>query len=289
MRRGLILAALLVVAASSVQATPLVWRQAKMMAPMSLEAYLGVGYFQTARGYNWTDEAWQDLTDAQKTTVIKLMPAVYFAPVKNLELGVVAPLASKSKDTLSSSGLGDAWINARYGLLQGKLIPVMLTLSAAAVLPTAPEDANPTLGDRTFDIGVAAVAQTKSIAGFSAHARAGYWLNGSYTRTVEEMEQTVDVGDGVEWLVKGVYAFSKKANVWVTLCGMFLGNSEVDGDEVANSAVDRAAVWVGAVVKPLPVVKLAVRPKVGVFLEPLSRGGGMQPWEAGVDFWLAVP
>jgi len=277
MKRGLILAAVLAVAASSLYATPLIWRGAGVLKPLSLQAYLGTGYLQTAR---WDSSgSWIELPEASKTTVIKLFPAVMFSPFKNLEVGAVAPVFSKSNEAASSFGIGDAWIKARYGLLQAKMSPVKLTFSAAAILPTAPEDAKPSLGDRTLDLGFGLVAQTMKFAGFVGHARAGYWLNGK--KTVGEVKKTQ--GNMLEYIAKVDYVFGSRASMFLTVAGTM----QAAGD--GNAQTTRHGLSVGAVLKPLPVVKLAVRPKLILPLEALSKGGSINPWEAGLDFWLTLP
>ena len=226
MRRSLILAAVLAVAASSLHATPLIWRAAPTLKPLSFEAYLGMNYMQTGRTYDWTAGEWKDIADDKKTTVIKLFPAVLFCPVNNLELGVLAPVFSKSQGDNSSFGLTDVWLKARYRVLSGKVLPLQATLSAAAVLPAADETASPSLGDKSTDFGLGLIVATNKVANMTFHARAGYWLNGSYTTTTGEVETETKVGNMFEWLVKVVYVFSKKANVWLTVSGTSQAGSE---------------------------------------------------------------
>ncbi len=287
MKKSLILAAVLAVAVSSVSASPLIWRGASTLKPMQLMVLVPNGYMQTARGYDWDNSEWKDLADDKKTTVIKFLPMVGLGLFKGLELGVVAPLYSKSKGDHSSLGLGDAWLKARYGVLKGKLTPVKLTLSVAAILPTAPEDANPSLGDRTLDFGFGAIAQTQKLAGFIGHLRLGYWLNGKYTKTVEEVEKEYDVGNMFEYVVKVDYKFNKKTGVFLSVGGMMLAETKVDGVTNAKSAKDRHEAWFGAIWKPIP--KLAIRPKVGVPLEFACKGGSLQPFDIGLDFWVTLP
>ncbi|MBN2537874.1 transporter [candidate division WOR-3 bacterium] len=279
MKRGLTAAVLLVAAASSAFATPLIWRGAGMLKPLGFQAYVGTGYLQTAKKWVDSTESWVELGDASKTTTIKVFPAVMFAPVKNLEVGLHAPLFLKTKDTLSSMGLGDAWFKARYGILQGKLTPVKLTFTAAAVFPTAAEDANPSLGDRTLNFGFGLIGQTQSLAGFVGHLRLGYWLNGK--KKAGEVEKAQ--GNMLEYVAKVDYNFTKKFQLW--LSGVGTMQAEAEG----NAETNRHMLSLGAVWKPLPVVKLNVRPKVLVPLEALSKGGSINPWEAGLDFWVDLP
>jgi len=277
-KRSLILAAVVLLTASTL-ATPLIWRGAGVLKPMGFQAYLGATYLET--GKKWVDstESWVELSDKSKVATVKLFPAVIFSPVKSLEVGVVAPLFSKTKDTLSSFGLGDAWFKVRYGILQGKLVPVKLTFTAAAVLPTAAEDANPSLGDRTLDFGFGLIGQTQSMAGFVGHLRAGYWLNGKVKSGEVEKAQ----GNMVEYVAKVDYGLSRKLTVF--LAGQ--GTMQAAGD--GNAETNRHMLAVGAVVKPLPVLKLNLRPKVLVPLEALSKGGSINPWEAGLDAWIDFP
>jgi len=291
MKRGLIVAVLLVAAASSALATPLIWRPAPTLKPMSFEAYLGTNYMQTARTYDWTAGEWKDLADDKKTTVIKLFPAVLFCPVNNLEVGVLAPVFSKTQGDNSSFGLTDLWVKARYRVLNSKLIPLQATLSAAAIIPAADQDAKPSLGDKSTDFGLGLILMSKKVANMTFHARAGYWLNGTYTKTDGEVESTVDVGDMFEWLLKVVYVFNSRSNVWLTVAGTSQSGTEttVGGETTTGKPTERLMPWVGAVFKPIPGVKLAIRPKVGLPLEFGSKGGSLQPWEAGLDFWVDLP
>ena len=279
MRRGLILTVILAAVASSALATPLIWRGAGVLKPMGLQAYLGTGYLTMEKKWVDSTESWVELSEKSQTTVIKVFPAVMFAPLKNLEVGVHAPLFAKSKDTLSSFGLGDAWFKARYGILQGKVVPVKLTFTAAAVFPTASEDANPSLGDRTLDFGFGLIGQTQSLAGFIGHLRLGYWLNGKVTSGETEKAQ----GNMIEYVAKVDHNLSKAFSLF--LCGVGTMQSEGDG----NVETNRHSLCIGAVVKPLPVLKLSIRPKVLIPLEGLSKGGSINPWEAGLDFWLDLP
>jgi hypothetical protein len=291
MRRSLILAAALAVAASSLQATPLIWRSAPTLKPLSFEAYLGMNYMQTAKSYDWTAGEWKALEDSKKTSVIKLFPAVLFCPVNNLELGLLAPVFSKTKGENNSFGLTDVWIKARYRVLSGKVLPLQATLSAAAVLPAADETADPPLGDKSTDFALGLIVMSRKVANMTFHARGGYWLNGSYTTTTEEVETTTEVGNMFEWLVKGVYVFNSRSNVWLTVAGTHQAGAEttVGGVTTTGRPTERLTPWIGAVFKPLSVLKLAVRPKIGVPLEFGSRGGSLQPWEAAIDFWVTLP
>ncbi len=276
MKKGLILMAILAVAVSSVSASPLIWRGASVLKPMQLMVLVPNGYMQTAKGYDWDNSEWVELNDAAKTTSIKSVPMVGLGLFNGLELGVVAPLYSKTQGDNSSLGLGDALLKARYGLLKGELLPVKLTLSAAAVLPTAPEDANPALGDRTLDFGLGAIAQTQKLAGFIGHLRLGYWLNG---KTPGEEGQKL--GNMFEYVAKVDYKFNKKTGVFLSMGGIM----QAEGD--ANKEKARHEAWVGVVWKPIP--KLAVRPKVGVPLEFACKGGSLQPFDIGLDFWVTLP
>jgi hypothetical protein len=287
MRRGLILAVVLAAAAGSAVATPLIWRGAGVLKPMQLIGQLNLSYSQTSRKYDWTGKEWVDQSDAEKTTTIKGDLMVGFSPLKNLEVQLYAPVMSKSQGDDSSMGLGDAWFKARYGILQGKILPVKLAASGAVAFPTAAEGAKPSLGDRTLDFGLGLIAQTQKLAGFVVHARLGYWLNGTYEKMTGEVEQTYDVGDMLEYVAKVDYYFAKNACVFVSALGSMQGRTEVEGDEVANSEKELHSACVGAVWQPIPI--LSVRPKVTLPLEFVSRGGPIPAFTPGLDFWVTLP
>jgi hypothetical protein len=287
MRRGLILAVVLAAAAGSAVATPLIWRGAGVLKPMQLIGQLNLSYSQTAKGYDWADEEWRSLDDDKKVTTIKGDVMVGISPLKNLEVLLYAPVMSKSQGDDSSMGLGDAWFKARYGILQGKVLPVKLAGSGAVAFPTAGEDAKPSLGDRTLDVGLGLIAQTQKLAGFVIHARLGYWLNGTYEQTSGEVEQTFDVGDMFEYVAKADYFFAKNACAFASAIGSMQGRTKVEGDEVANSEKELHSACVGAVWQPLPF--LSIRPKVTVPLEFVSRGGSIPAFTPGLDFWVTLP
>lgn len=282
MKRNLVLAAVLVAAASSLLATPLIGRGAGTLKPMQFIVELDLGYSQTAKTYNWTAGEWPDTSDADKNKVatISAMLLAGLAPLKNWEVLLMAPLASKSKDTLSSFGPGDVELHTRYGIIAGKLVPVKLTAVAALGLPTSDKEAKPKLGDGKLAGALGVIATTKPLGKAVAHLRAAYWLNG-------KTNDTTRVGNMLEYVAKVDYDLTKSFQLWLSMVGTMLAQTEVNGEAVDKTQQDRHIAQLGAVVKPIPM--LSIRPKVGLPLEFLSKGGSLAPLNVGLDFWVIAP
>lgn len=280
MRRALIAAALFAVAASLAPATPLIGRGAGTLKPMQFIAELDLGYAQTTKTYDWTAKEWKDLDDKKKTTTISGMFLAGLAPLKNWEVLLMAPLASRSQDTLSSMGVGDVELHTRYALIAGKLVPVKLTAVGAFGLPTASKDAKPKIGDGKMAGGLGLIAMTKSFSKMAAHLRLAYWLNGS-------VNDTTKVGDMFEYVAKFDYDPSKSLQFWLSLAGTMQGKTKYNGTAKDNTQQDRHIAQLGAVYKPIPM--LSIRPKAGLPLAFLSKGGALAPFSLGLDFWVIAP
>jgi hypothetical protein len=261
-------------------ATPLIGRGAGTLKPMQFIAELDLGYSQTAKTYDWTAKEWKDLENKKKTTTISGMLLAGLAPLKNWEVLLMAPLASKSQDTLSSLGVGDVEFHTRYGIIAGKLVPVKLTAVAALGLPTASKDAKPKIGDGKMAGALGIIATTKPLGKAVVHARAAYWLNG-------KTNDTTKVGDMLEYVVKLDYDFTKSFQLWASLVGTMQAKTEYNGTAKDNTQQDRHLAQVGVVYKPIPM--LSIRPKIALPLQFLCKGGAMPAYNAGLDFWVVAP
>jgi len=279
-KRILTVAALLVAAASTLSATPLIGRGAGILKPLQFLGEVDFGYSQTGQKYNWTDSKWADLADTLKTSTVSAAVIAGLAPLKNWEVLLHAPLASKSQGSKSALGLGDVEVHTRYGIIAGKLSPVKLTAVGAVAFPTADKSAAPKLGDGKFAGALGAIATTKPLGKAVAHLRAAYWLNGN-------TNDTTKAGNMLEYVAKLDYDFSKMFQLWVSLVGTMQAKTEVNGTAVDKTEQDRHIGQFGAVVKPIPM--LSIRPKAGLPIAALSKGGSIAPFTVGLDFWVILP
>lgn len=281
MKRSVILLILSAAVVSSSFATPLIARGAGTLKPMQFIAELDLGYSQTAKSYDWTNKEWKEITDAKKkTTTISGMFLGGLGLLPNWELLVMVPLASRTQDTLKSLGVGDIELQSRYGIITAKLSPVKLTAAGAIGFPTADQNAKPKIGDGKFSGGLGLIAMTKKFGPVLGHLRAAYWLNGN-------INDTTKIGNMFEYLAKLDYDFSSAFQLWLSLAGTMQGQTAYRGVAKANTEQDRHIAQVGAVWKPFPM--LSIRPKVGIPLEFVSRGGSLAPFSAGLDFWVIAP
>jgi hypothetical protein len=281
MKKILIMTVIIIIAAiSNTMATPLIWRGASTIKPMQFIGQVNLFYSQTTKSYDWTNNEWTSLADDKKTTSINAQIMAGLSPFKNFEFLVLAPIASKTQDTLNSFGPGDFWIKARYGLVSSKLVPIKFTLSGALVLPFASKDANPSLDDRTTDIGIGGILQTKSFGPFVGHLRFGYWFNG-------KTNDTTKVGDMLEYVAKLDYQLNKIITPFLSIWGTMQGKTEYNGEAKENTQKDRHNVQIGLVAKPISM--LSIRPKISVPLEFICKGGSNAPFQIGLDFWVIAP
>lgn len=281
MTRLLTLAAFLAVAAS-LNATPLVGRGAGMLSPKQFLGEIDFGYSKTASRYDWANNEWVDLIDTLQTSTISAAVIAGFAPMKNWEVLLHAPLAAKSQGSFSSLGVGDVELHTRYALIAGKTAPVKLTAAAGIGLPTADKSAKPKIGDGKLSGALGLIATTKKFGLFTGHVRAAYWLNG-------KTNDTTKAGNMFEYVVKGDFDFTKTFQVWLSLVGTMQGRTEINGTAKEKTEQDRHVGQVGLLLKPKSVPVLTIRPKVGIPLQFLSRGGQIAPWVGGLDFWVTVP
>jgi len=279
-QRALMVAALFAAVASFATATPLIGRGAGTLKPLQFLAEVDLGYSQTGQKYNWTDSKWDGLADTLKTTTISAAVIAGLAPLKNWEVLLHAPLASKSQGLNSALGVGDVELHTRYGIIAGKLAPVKLTAVGALAFPTADKSAKPKIGDGKLAGAIGLIATTKPFGKAVGHLRAAYWLNG-------EVNDTTRAGNMLEYVAKLDYDFTKMLQVWASLVGTMQARTEINGVAKEKTEQDRHVAQLGLVVKPVPI--LSIRPKVGLPLAFVSRGGSIAPFNAGLDFWVLVP
>lgn len=280
MKRAVVLAVLAVAVASSALATPLVGRGAGTLKPMQFLGEVDFGYTQTGQKYNWTDSKWDALADTLKTSTISAAVIAGFAPTKNWELLVHAPLSSRSQGAKDAFGVGDIELHTRYGIIAGKLAPVKLTAVAAAAFPTADKNVAPKLGDGKWAGAVGLLVTSKPLGKSIVHARAAYWLNGN-------TNDTTKAGNMFEYVAKFDHDFTKKFQLWASLVGTMQARTEINGTAKEKTEQDRHVAQLGLVIKPVPV--LSIRPKAGVPLAFISKGGSIAPFSAGLDFWVTLP
>ncbi|MEO0079144.1 MAG: hypothetical protein ABIK44_00505 [candidate division WOR-3 bacterium] len=277
MKQTVVSLALLFILYNGAPATPLLYRTGTTLKPLQVNAWVNFYYGKTVKGFSWADSQYYPLPESLRTSVLgaEVMAAAGL-PFKT-ELGLVAPVSSRKKGDNSAAGLGDVMVTLRHGLLQSGLMPVKLAWGLATNLPTAQEGANPSLGDRTFDVALGLWANTMKLGMVVGHLRAGYWFNG-------KTSDGVKVGNMLEYLV----------NLDLALPGMFTPQLAFSGysqspDQHGGSAHQR---WYNAATVLLlcrPVPMLVLRPKATFPLASMSRGGALADYILGLDVWATVP
>jgi len=282
MKRTVVYLALLVTLYGAAPATPLLYRTGTVLKPLQANGWVNFYYWKTVKGYSWVANEYRSLpAESQTTTLGAEVMAGAGLPFK-VELGVVAPVSSRKMGASSSAGLGDVMVTLRHGLLQGSLMPVKVAWGLAASLPTAPEDANPSLGDRTFDVALGVWANTIKLGMVVGHLRAGYWLNGTTPGEVE-----VKVGNMFEYLVNVDLALPGMVMPQLALSGYTQGQSQFGGEPLANSQRSYNALTGLLLCRPMPM--LVVRPKVTFPLAFMCQGGALPDYALGLDVWVTVP
>jgi hypothetical protein len=264
--------------ANIASAGPLIWRSATTIPGRSAIFQMNLSYCEIARSWSWPAEEWNDLPDASKVTVMGAHFMLGYAPIPKLELLAHIPLLKKDRDTLSSFGLQDVWAKVRYNFI-GKKAKPYVTGVVAVRIPTAREDANPGLDDRTLDIG-AGLLYFQEFNKILIHLRTGYFYNG-------KNDADIDVGDEVEVLFKPEYVFNKNVKVFLlfTLVETFKAKNDA-GTSIDDTQKRRFTLTPGLVATPAPGLK--IRPKLIYPLEMLSQGGTNFPWKIGFDVWYVV-
>ncbi len=267
--------------ASMSHAGPLIWRSAKTIPAGKSIIQMNLFYHVVNRSYNWTDEEWTDIPDANQTTVMGAHFMLGYAPIKNWEIMAHVPVLKKDKDTLSSFGLQDLWLKTRYNFFGGKGKPFIAGV-AAVRLPTSSEDDSPALDDRTLDIGAGAIYFQK-FSNILMHFRLGYW----YNMKKETAAGDIDVGDNVEVLFKPEYMFSKQLKVFLSFILVeTFKNKDDAGNEIDNTQKRRLTLTPGLVYSPIPGLK--IRPKFLYPLEMINIGGSNFSWKIGFDIWYVL-
>ncbi len=282
MKKLLYAAVAIIMIVNVVYSTPLLWRGPKT-APKGKPIFMvGLGYSKTDQRYNWNDEEWQSLPSESQTTSIPAHFMLGYTPVKNWEIMAHLPIMYKSTDTLSSFGLQDIWLKTRYNFVGGKT-QHFLTGVVGVRLPTASEDADILLDDRTVDFAVGALYMftPKPVL---VHVKAGYWLNGTKETTVADTTVKTDVGDMFEFIFKPEYVFNPKFKAFLNFTWLeTFRNKDADGNEIVNSEKRRFNIIPGFVAQPTPGLK--VRPKLTIPVTAVCNGGSIYTWAIGLDIW----
>jgi hypothetical protein len=277
MRRCILIALVLVVGA---QATMLIGRSGAVLKPLQAFGWLNMGTNRWAKGYDWDSLKYVELgTSSQRSNTFVDANVMLGLPGK-LELGLNVPLAMKSQDTFSSSGVGDVMALGRLGLLQSPLLPVKAALCLGVSLPTAKEGALPPLGNRTLDLGLGLSVVTSRFGPLAAHARLGYWLPG-------KADSITRRGNMLEYQLVADAAVGPKVSPQLALSGLMQGQTKVDDIEQENTEASLHALNVLLLTKPLPF--LVVRPKVAFPLEGMSKGSYIPSIYWGLDIWATLP
>ncbi|MEO0074645.1 MAG: hypothetical protein ABIK31_00850 [candidate division WOR-3 bacterium] len=275
MKKSLVVMIFLAVVVNMLFATPLIWRGATTIKPKQFIVQSNFYYSQTTKSYDTTQNKWDTLTTKKQVSSLNADIMVGYAPIKNLELKVLVPVASKSKDTSSSFGIGDIWLKSRYALITKE--PLLFTLSGAVVLPTASKTANPPIDDRTVDIGLGIIAQTKTFGKLLGHLRFGYWLMG-------KTNDTTKVGDMFEYFVKLDYKISKTLTPFLTILGTQQAKTKINNQQSHGTDRNRTNLQVGTIYKASPI--LWIRPKISLPITSMCKGGSLAPYTIGLDFWM---
>lgn len=275
-----ILIVTLALLATGAQATYLIGRNGAVLKPFQVLGWVNASFARSEKSYDWDSTEYVPLAAASRIAATSAELSASVGLPGKMELGLTAPLLMKKRDTLSSAGLGDVMVHARYGILQSKLLPVKLAATLGVNLPTSNKNANPALGDQTVDVGLGLAAVTSSLGKFTLHGRAGYWLNG-------KTNDTTKVGNLFEYLAVADYAVSKCFIPELALSGSVAGQRQVRGNPVPRTESGIHNVGLLLMFKPLPM--LVVRPKVSVPLEFASKGASLAPYVAGLDVWVTFP
>jgi hypothetical protein len=260
------------------RAGPLLWRDPNTLAQGKSIFMVGLSYNKTDKSWNADSGKFLALTEAQQVTTMGAHFMLGFAPIKKLEIMAHLPVVKKDRDTLSSIGLADVWFKTRYNFLSGKNHPAVTGVLALRI-PTAPKDARPALDDRTMDIAIGALA-AQNFGKMKLHLKLGYWYN-----MKDSLEN--DIGDDIEAIIKLDCYFMPKAFAFLNLEHVETFKSKNStGAEIPNSDKRRFTVTPGATLKDVLLKGLNLRPKVGIPVKAVCRGGSLCSWSAGIDIWF---
>lgn len=263
---------------AEVQSTPLIIRTGTVNRPFQVLVWGNFGYSQTNLSYNWASGSLEK-NDQPLTALSAELLASVGLPF-NLELGGVVPVLDKKRGENHASGLGDLLIVGRYGFLQFPLLPVKGALSLGLSLPTGDKEASPALGDGSTDIGAALAFNTINFEVLVGHLRGAYWLNG-------KTDDSTKPGNMFEYMAGLDFPIFRKLTPQLALSGYWQDPKKVNGESQKNSELSRTNFSVLFLYKLLPM--LTVRPKLGLPLKSLCRGGEIADYYFGLDIWATVP
>jgi hypothetical protein len=279
MKKRIYLMFAVIMIANMSYAGPLLWRGAKTIDAGKPIFMVGFGYWNVDQQWDWGAEEWTDLADASQTTVMNAHFMLGYAPIKKWEIMAHIPFMMKDRDTLSSSGLQDIWLKTRYNFLGGKDQP-FVTGVAAVRIPTASEDAEIALDDRTLDIALGAMFMSPKLGQVLLHLKAGYWYN-------MKNDADYDIGDNIEAIFKIDYIFNKQVKAFLNFTFVeTFKMKDADGNTLDNTEKRRLTISPGLVIKPAP--GLSIRPKFIYPLEMINKGGSNFTWKIGFDIWYVL-
>ncbi|OGC43858.1 hypothetical protein A2Y85_06620 [candidate division WOR-3 bacterium RBG_13_43_14] len=276
MRKMLYLILAMMIIGSISNATPLLWRGPQTIGKGKPIFMAEFTYCTIARSYNWTDEEWTDIPDQNQTEVIGAHFMLGYAPIHKLELLAHIPVMMKTRDTLDALGIQDVWFKTRYNFVGSKTQP-WLTGVLGARFPTANENDNPPLDDRTLDFMGGLLFQY-NMNPLVFHVKGGYFYNG-------KTDADLDLGDEIEGNFKVDYIFNKQITAFIAFTYIHtLQSSDSTGTSITNSEKQNLTVCPGIVYKT--DFGLSIRPKFLYPLEMVNKGGTSFAWKIGLDFWF---
>ena len=181
-----------------------------------------------------------DDTDGQETTTLWPVVVPYHVTTKGVA-GIIVPTVFKEMqrggETVSSSGLGDISIFAKYVVLQVDRHQQTFRLAPKLVLklPTGDQKEAPALGSGSTDIAVGAVAGWLT-------GRLGFYGDGLYTITGESNGR--QIGNGLEYNLALAYRLSpviyrtypaRQINAYLEFNGSWSGKDKIQSQEILDS------------------------------------------------------
>lgn len=282
MTRIIFVLSIVAIAVGSAAATPLIGRAAPVSKPFQAFVWVNAGYNRLAKSYNWTSGEYEPLGSTRPVTTwgAELWGAVGL-PGRN-ELNVIVPAWVKTNDSVRSRGIGDVTVLLRHGLPIPSLVPLRATLALAANLPASDLSSPLALDDHTFDLGAGLTLLATPPGPFAVHGRAGYWLSG-------EKNDTTRPGNLLEYVAVFDLALGRRRAVVpeLALSGSRRSAQKVNGTPVANTDVQQHYASVLLLTRPLRF--LVIRPKAGLPLTMLSKGGSLPAFTLGLDIWASLP
>ena len=283
MKRLTVMLLVLGAMAGTGMATSFLGRSSTMNKKYQFFGWTNFGYNQTALSYNWGSGKYTTPDGFVTTKTASCDLTLAFGLSEKFDIDVVAPLATKQKDTLKSTGMGDLMVYGRWGVLQDPMQPIKVALILGANFPTASKSASPALSDRTTDVAFGLSLNTKKLGKFLGHVRAAYWFNGY----LPDAGGDTKVGDMFEYVLCGDYSVSKTVTPELALSGYLRNETVWGGTWIPHSEVGQHLVSVLVIWKPISM--LTIRPKVSFPLTFISEGSTMAKIYGGLDVWVYVP